>query len=113
MKRAYILAGLLAIVLSVGCGKKGAGLSGVYKRHPYTPAADFTFTFQDDGTFEIKSTGEVVKGAYKLEGRNLSMTATEVDGKPAQGNYAEPHTATLSEDGKSFNTGQVEYRKQE
>jgi hypothetical protein len=40
MKRACLLASLLVILLSVGCGKKGAGLSGTDKGKHDVPAAD-------------------------------------------------------------------------
>ena len=43
----------------------------------------------------------------------MSLTVTESNGKPTQGREAEPTTATLSEDGKSFSAGEVEYIKQE
>ncbi|MHB8860936.1 MAG: Clp protease N-terminal domain-containing protein [Pirellulaceae bacterium] len=88
---------------------------GTYKEQPSKArtTADWTLTFQDDGTFEAKSTGEIVKGTYKLEGRNLSTTATERNGKPTQGMEAEPATANLSEDGKSISLGDHEYIKQE
>ena len=113
MKRACLLAALLAILLPVGCAKKGAGLSGTYKRQVSKPAGEWTITFHHDGTCEGTAPGEVLKGTYELEGRNLTITATESNGKPTQGREAEPITATLSEDGKSFNTEDNEYIKQE
>jgi len=101
MKRACLLAALLAILLSVGCGKKGAGMSGTYKGRGGVPAGDATITFQDDGTLEVKSASEVLKGTYKLEGRNLTTTVTEVNGEPPLFK-TEPTTATLSDDGRSI-----------
>lgn len=111
MTRAYLFAALLSILLPVGCGKKDAGLSGTYRASP--PVPDWTITFQHDGTFESKSTGGVVNGTYRLDGTKLTVTTTEVNGKPVQGNHTEPRTATLSEDGKSFDTGGAQYRKQD
>ena len=102
MKRACLLAALLVILLSVGCGKKGAGLSGTYKGKHGVPAVDMTMTFQDDGTFEAKTPSEAVKGTYTLEGRKLSLTVTEVNGEPPSFHYREPGTVTLSDDGRSI-----------
>ncbi len=115
MQRACLFAAILAILLSVGCSKKNAGLSGTYKRQPPLPAGDATMTFQEDGTFESAGPGNVVKGTYELKGRALSIAVTQVNGKPPQGKEAELPTATLSEDGKSFNLfGQdIEFIKQE
>jgi hypothetical protein len=122
MKRACLLATVLVILLSAGCGKKGAGLSGTFKWTPPTmPANDTTMTFQEDGTFVAKHNGPdhvgwakwSGKGTYKLEGRNLSITMTEVNGKVTQGKESEANTVTLSADGKCFRRGEVEYIKQE
>ena len=114
MQRVCLLAVLLAILLSVGCGKKGAGMSGTFKRKPSLPAGDVTMTFQEDGTFVFNDTGRADKGTYKLEGRKLTVTMTEVNGKPPQGLDQKPMTATLSEDGKSFNPSyEIEFIKQE
>ena len=113
MKRACLFAALLAILLPVGCGKTGAGLSGTYKGQSSMPAGDATITFQDDGTFEGKNPAEVVKGTYKLEGRKLTITMTEVNGEPPQF-IMEPATATLSDDGRSISTeGAHQFTKQE
>ncbi len=116
MKRAFLLAALLAILLSVGCGKKGAGMSGTFKRKPPLPEGDVTMTFQEDGTFVFSDTRRADKGTYKLEGRKLTVTMTEVNGKPPQGWDQKPITGTLSEDGKSFNPAYaqgIEFIKQE
>ena len=101
MTRARLFAVLLAILLPVGCGKKDAGLSGTYKGRDGVPAHDVTVTFQDDGTFESKSPAEVITGSYKLEGRKLAITVTEVNGEPLQF-LGEPATLTLSDDGRSL-----------
>jgi hypothetical protein len=111
MKQACLLVALLAILLSVGCGKKRAGLSGTYK----DPAADdATMTLHDDGTFEGKSAAEAVKGTYKLDGTKLSMTVKEVNGEPPKFVVGEPIvTATVSDDGKSLSLGGIKYIKHE
>ena len=103
MQRACLLAALLAILLSVGCGKKGAGMSGTFKRKPSLPAGDVTMTFQEDGTF-------VVKRHRRGRQRNVQTRRQEVDHYDDRGEREaaarldrKPMTATLSEDGKSFN----------
>ncbi len=89
------------------------------QRQDSKPPLEWTINFKDDGTHEGKWPIAVVRGTYKLEGRNLSITVTELNGKPTQGREAEPTVATLSEDGKSFSvddvdgTGKYEYIKQE
>lgn len=113
MKRACVLAALLAILLPVGCGKKDAGMSGTYKREPPLPKGDVTLIFQKNGTFVGNDAGEAAKGTYKLEGRELTVKTTERNGKPTQGEDAEPITATLSEDGRSISRGEVHFIKQE
>ena len=80
MKRACLLAALLAILLPVGCSNKDVGLSGTYEGRCVWNGIDSTMTFHDDGTFESKSPTEVITGTYKLEGRKLSITVTEVNG---------------------------------
>ncbi len=114
MKRACLLAALLAILLPVGCGKKDAGLSGTYEGRCVWNGIDSTMTFHDDGTFEGKSPTEVITGTYKLEGRKLSITVTEVNGEqPPQYPGTRSATATLSEDGRSISGEGGQWTKQE
>lgn len=114
MKRACLLAALLAILLAVGCGKKGAGMSGTYKGRGVWNGIESDMTFHDNGTFEAKSPTEVITGTYTLEGRKLSMTVTEVNGKqPPQYPGAAFGTATLSEDARSISAEGGQWTKQE
>jgi hypothetical protein len=114
MNRACLLAAFVAILLSVGCGKKGAGMAGTFTSRTGVPPVEATMTFHNDGTFEGKSPAEAIKGTYKLVGRKLSMTVTEVDGKqPPPYPGAASSTATLSEDGKSISAVAAQWTKQE
>jgi hypothetical protein len=60
-----------------------------------------------------RTSGIAGKGTYKLEGRKLTITTTEMNGKPTQGKEAEPITTTLSEDGRSISDEGVQLMKRE
>lgn len=71
-------------------------------------------TFHDDGTYESKSPTEIITGTYKLEGRKLSVTVTEVNGKqPPQYPGWGSATGILSDDGRSISCEGGQWTKQE
>ena len=114
MTRAGLLAALLAMLLLIGCDRKGTWLSGTYKGKPSTRAADSVTTFQADGTCSFKDkSGNVIEGTYILEGKELRIKVVEMNGKAVEGKQAEPVTWTVSEDGMVLGIGGVEFRKQE
>ena len=125
MKR--LLFGLsLAVCLCIACSKPN-GMAGTWKMDPSremvqaaknvgdeVPAV--TMVFNSDNTFDatLGSKSQTMKahGQYELKGKELTITATEVDGKPATGEKAKPSKVTLSDDMKSFTQMGMTFRKQ-
>lgn len=65
-----------------------------------------TLEFKADKTFTVTTVAagktSSMDGTYKLEGKSLTMTVANMEGKPAPEQMKKPETVTLSEDMKSF-----------
>jgi len=59
-------------------------------------------TFKEDGTFLLKKTegNSKITGKYTVKDTTLTIHATEVDGKPPEGNYKKSHSVEFR---KEFN----------
>ncbi len=116
----------LAISLCIACSKPNA-MVGTWKMDVSPQMAQaaknvgdsipvVTMVFNSDNTFDasVQSTSQTkkAKGKYELKGKELTLTATDVDGKPAAGADAKPSTVTLSDDMSSFTRMGMTFKKQ-
>ncbi len=76
---------------------------------------DGSMEFKGDGTFtgtmkmtsQGKTETSTVEGTYKVDGKNLTMTLTKMDGKDPSESDKKPETVTLADDMKSFSAPKV------
>jgi hypothetical protein len=116
--KAWIFAALAAALFVVGCSSNPmvgtwklelpAEMQSMVKQSGGEARGDMVF--KGDNTFKltmhIKAMGteqnSTIEGTYKLEGKDLTLTATKMDGKATEGKDKEPQKVVLADDMKSF-----------
>ena len=94
------IAALAALVLLSGC--HSSPVAGTWKQQG-GQGAGMSLVVGGDNQFTMNMMGSTLKGTAALEGKTLTLTPTEVDGKaPSTEEEKKPVTVTLSEDGKTL-----------
>ena len=81
---------IVALLALTGCGSKSNGIVGKWKYD----GADYTYTFNDDGTGDYDAFGTKMEFTYTIDGDKISILYT--------GNTA-PFETTYSIDGDTLN----------
>ncbi len=103
-----VVIALALVVVAIGCARSPlAKFEGTWASDASAGGGQrMELTVRADGTFDAKSEGrgdaEIAKGKAAATEKELTLTLTELNGKPPNEADAKPVVCMLSEDGKSL-----------